>query len=191
MKRIIISIALVCLCGVSARASYDPGAAMNPGGTDPTFTLYDDHTPPAGAPGTYVNNGTSETYILNLDLIDPGLLVNDGDVVLLENGSSQSRANWSDVLNFSANTIATLTSYDGANAAAFWATYNLAPVVVYIQETGGQYTVYAPNGPPGVEPNIYNIDSVVPEPTTMLAGALLLLPLGMSALRILRKNRIA
>ena len=32
---------------------------------------------------------------------------------------------------------------------------------------------------------------VVPEPTTMIAGALLLLPFGASALRILRKNRAA
>jgi len=31
--------------------------------------------------------------------------------------------------------------------------------------------------------------TAVPEPTTWLAGALLLLPLGMSAMRILRKNR--
>ena len=33
--------------------------------------------------------------------------------------------------------------------------------------------------------------STVPEPTTMIAGALLLLPFGASALRILRKNRAA
>ena len=33
--------------------------------------------------------------------------------------------------------------------------------------------------------------SVVPEPTTMVAGALLLLPFGASTLRILRKNRTA
>jgi hypothetical protein len=32
---------------------------------------------------------------------------------------------------------------------------------------------------------------VVPEPTTMIAGALLLLPFGASTLRILRKNRTA
>jgi hypothetical protein len=31
----------------------------------------------------------------------------------------------------------------------------------------------------------------VPEPTTMIAGALLLLPFGASTLRILRKNRTA
>jgi hypothetical protein len=34
-------------------------------------------------------------------------------------------------------------------------------------------------------------DQIVPEPTTVVAGALLLLPLGASAVRILRKNRNA
>jgi len=33
--------------------------------------------------------------------------------------------------------------------------------------------------------------AVVPEPSTVIAGALLLLPLGVSALRIVRKNRVA
>jgi hypothetical protein len=35
------------------------------------------------------------------------------------------------------------------------------------------------------------VQSEVPEPTTMIAGALLLLPFGASALRMLRKNRTA
>ena len=33
--------------------------------------------------------------------------------------------------------------------------------------------------------------TAVPEPTTMLAGALMLLPLGVSAIRIMRKSRVA
>jgi hypothetical protein len=33
--------------------------------------------------------------------------------------------------------------------------------------------------------------AAVPEPTTMIAGAMLLLPFGASMLRILRKNRTA
>ena len=37
------------------------------------------------------------------------------------------------------------------------------------------------------------IDAVtlVPEPTTMIAGAMLLLPFGASTLRVLRRNRVA
>ena len=46
-----------------------------------------------------------------------------------------------------------------------------------------------------VIPATANIDSItissVPEPTTMIAGALLLLPFGASTIRILRKNRTA
>jgi hypothetical protein len=50
-----------------------------------------------------------------------------------------------------------------------------------------------PNGPPDSSwQYISNSDLVpVPEPTTMIAGALLLLPFGASTLRILRKNRTA
>ncbi len=35
-----------------------------------------------------------------------------------------------------------------------------------------------------------SITALVPEPTTMIAGALLLLPFGVSALRIMRQNKI-
>lgn len=38
---------------------------------------------------------------------------------------------------------------------------------------------------------IWNVTAVVPEPTTMIAGALLLLPFGASTLRMLRKSRAA
>jgi len=38
---------------------------------------------------------------------------------------------------------------------------------------------------------VQSFDQTVPEPTTMIAGALLLLPFGASTLRILRKNRTA
>jgi hypothetical protein len=45
--------------------------------------------------------------------------------------------------------------------------------------------------PPIFGPNFQYEVSAVPEPTTMIAGALLLLPFGASTLRILRKNRVA
>jgi hypothetical protein len=52
----------------------------------------------------------------------------------------------------------------------------------------------SPSGDPGTyQPRLDNIDveSVVPEPTTVIASALLLLPFGASTLRILRRNRMA
>jgi hypothetical protein len=55
-------------------------------------------------------------------------------------------------------------------------------------DANGAYGVYALNlGTPGQVQDQLVI--VVPEPTTVLAGALLLLPFGVSTLRILRRNR--
>lgn len=90
---------------------------------------------------------------------------------------------------------ATLISYDGSYAADFWAEHALpddATNVVFIQETGGPFTIYTVANDAG-DSITYQIDSVVtvPEPTTMIAGALLLLPFGADTLRILRRNRTA
>lgn len=57
-----------------------------------------------------------------------------------------------------------------------------------------QYSLYGlpPAYAPAVDNGIATISlAAVPEPTTMIAGALLLLPFGASTLRILRKNRTA
>ena len=48
---------------------------------------------------------------------------------------------------------------------------------------------YGANGPEDL--TLDSIDAAVPEPTTTVAGALLLLPLGVSAVRILRKRQTA
>jgi hypothetical protein len=159
--------------------------------------LYGPQQSPAVEPGTsyYFDNGTYSLYQLNLGDVS----VVNGDVILLENGSSQDRANWSDVLTFSQpDSVATLTSYEGSDAATFWnqgtwAAFLPSDNAVYIEETVGPYTIYnAVNDDSGdsityqITPQIHN---VVPEPTTMIAGGLLLLPLGASTLRILRKSR--
>ena len=63
--------------------------------------------------------------------------------------------------------------------------------VIALNLFNGPYStsVQGPNG------QTYNLNQdqldVVPEPTTVLAGALLLLPFGASTLRVLRKNRVA
>jgi hypothetical protein len=54
------------------------------------------------------------------------------------------------------------------------------------------YNIPQGNGnPTGARVEFSGNVSVVPEPTTMLAGALLLLPFGASTIRILRRNRAA
>jgi len=94
------------------------------------------------------------------------------------------------------DTYLTLTSYEGqegADAATFWAGYHLSDNVVYIQESPGPYTIYTTfNETNGISityeitPQVHN--AVVPEPTTMLAGAFLLLPFAAGAVRVLRRN---
>jgi hypothetical protein len=191
MKKIVISIAMVCLCAGSAKASIVPGAPAADGENGLIYTLWGAHQPPAGDPGTYVENGTYSTYTLDL-----GVAAVNGDVIVLENGPSTDKSNWSDFISFNdPDTYVTLISYEGSDAAAFWADYTLSDNVVYIQETGGPYTIYTATNSSGdsityqITPQVHNV--VVPEPTTMLAGALLLLPFGASTLRILRKSRAA
>lgn len=86
---------------------------------------------------------------------------------------------------------------------AYWGfTLSQLCSTAYGATTFGQMTVYETGVEIGdwdngaaIIPASANIDSItissVPEPTTMIAGALLLLPLGASTLRILRKNRAA
>ena len=73
------------------------------------------------------------------------------------------------------------------------------PFIKFIYETCGGYTDYRPTclldpgflcG--GVDYHINSTcDTAVPEPSTYVAGALLLLPFGMSTIRSLRKNKAA
>jgi len=77
----------------------------------------------------------------------------------------------------------------GFTGATGYAHYSSGPVTVL---SGGDVTF---NWADGVTPILAHVfvDAVtlVPEPTTMIAGALLLLPFGASTLRILRRNRVA
>jgi hypothetical protein len=196
MKKIIISIAMVCLCAGSAKASIVPGAPAADGENGLIYTLWGAHQPPAGDPGSYDQYGTYSAYTLNLLNLGVGVAAVTGDVVVLENGPSTEKSNWSDFINFNEpDTYVTLVSYEGSDAVAFWADYTVSDNVVYIQETGGPYTIYTATNDSGdsityqITPQVHNV--VVPEPTTMIAGALLLLPFGASTLRILRKSRAA
>ncbi len=96
-----------------------------------------------------------------------------------------------------------------AMQSAIWWLENESPnlsgdgalLIAYAQSQLGVSTdlTAAANGAYGVVAlNLYSSDglhqdmlAIVPEPSTVIAGALLLLPLGISALRIVRKNRAA
>ena len=74
-------------------------------------------------------------------------------------------------------------------AGAHYAGDILVPII-----PGSSPTGWVPDGPPSASPGaqgmLYDV-TPVPEPTTLIAGALLLLPFGASTLRVLRKHRAA
>ena len=164
-----------------------------PGGT--VYTLYGPQQSPPGDPASfyYNDNGTYSIYQTslgqNVDAVNGDVIVLDGPDL-----SYTDKAYWSDFISFNnPDTDVTLTSYEGSDPSDFWADYNLSDTVVYILETGGTYTIYTAVNDSGgyftyqITPQVHN---AVPEPTTMIAGALLLLPFGMNTLRLLRKSRI-
>jgi len=187
---------MVCLCAGSARASMVGAPTTGNGST--TYTLYGPQQTPPGDPDSYIyyDNGTYSTYIVNLG---QGVAAVNGDVIVLDGPDLDhtGMAYWSDFISFNdSDTDVTLTSYEGSDPKTFWADYTLSDNVVYILETAGPYTIYTATNDSGgsityqITPQVHNV--VVPEPTTMIAGALLLLPFGASTLRILRKqNRAA
>jgi hypothetical protein len=72
---------------------------------------------------------------------------------------------------------------------ALYGAHGAAQDLLIVGNSNGKYGVDALNlGAPG---QVQDQLVIVPEPTTMIAGALLLLPFGASTLRILRKNRVA
>ena len=80
---------------------------------------------------------------------------------------------------------------DGLNFYAGGINYNLS-VYNPFTSTGGYYDAANANLGNGATLTEVTLTlTAVPEPTTMIAGALLLLPLGASTLRILRKSRMA
>ncbi len=89
------------------------------------------------------------------------------------------------IINFNGNPGATVWDFNVYNNATAVASYRL-----YYGTTGGAY-----DSGGGWRYDILNTANApaltaipVPEPTTMIAGLLLLLPFGASALRVLRKN---
>ena len=208
-KKVAVIAALVGLWAQYGVASMDPGTPSTPGLPDQTYILYGAQQPPSGALGDYNDYGTYSVYGLDLGSLFPsdGEEVVNGDVVMLEGGNTPNpdRSNWSDVVTFSeGDTFLRLISYEGpvSDAASFWADYTLSDNVVYVEETPGPYTIYTVSNPDitndvgnagitityEITPQVHNA-GVVPEPTTLFTGVLLLLPFGASGLRILRRSR--
>jgi hypothetical protein len=136
-----------------------------------------------------------------------------GDLLITEPSTTPTVL--SDVIRFDGPSITRIYFYsDNSDGSDSLADRNGLPTTfhpnnVTVEETGLFGAPYSEimNGYWGYHPGVnqvgsiyngnvlqdvtYNIISDVPEPTTMIAGALLLLPFGASTIRILRKNRTA
>jgi hypothetical protein len=80
-----------------------------------------------------------------------------------------------------------IAKYDGKNAG--WVMFALGGQDAYIPTVSQDF--WGDAGTDQYKISSFTVFNAVPEPTTMIAGALLLLPLGASTLRILRKSRKA
>ena len=139
-------------------------------------------TGPGGIPGAFDPLSIGTAYLYS-QFMQGGLGVIDATL-----GNAMQNAIW-----WLENEIPSLSA-DGAT------------LIAYAQSQLGVGTdlTSAANGAYGVAAlNLYSYDAngalihnqdmlaIVPEPSTVIAGALLLLPLGISAIRIMRKNRAA
>jgi hypothetical protein len=85
-------------------------------------------------------------------------------------------------------TSLTETTFSGANGASFYGTGDLIDSTGALEETEASFTLGFPGS------SNYNFTfatgaAPVPEPTTIAAGALMLLPFGIGAIRSIRKAR--
>jgi len=99
------------------------------------------------------------------------------------------------------NLVNTAGPFFSSNAGLLWSVSGIAGNsaemnmwynnVTQYSQPAGSYSLWG--APPAYNPEAFGDVTLtaVPEPTTMIAGALLLLPFGASTLRILRKNRTA
>jgi len=209
-----IAIALVALAGATQIAKADLIPYGNVGTPNPvtyTFTAAasgDIIAYFAGSTASYDNelgmlvNGVS-TGVIGLDNHTSALgqslnlgYANAGDtlVFVLQNNTLGMDA-YSDP---SLNTAYDINGSDGHNHVYSTAYTGGGPIIDSIP--AGTYVAFEDLPFPNPDFNYFDetyvftdvaVTSTVPEPTTMLAGALLLLPFGASTLRILRKNRAA
>jgi hypothetical protein len=128
------------------------------------------------------NNGglTSGSYTLNYDLgISSGTVFTGVEVDSTRNSGTTDVIK--SIYDHSGGTLLAgpLDSHNGSDVSA---SITGAPSSIYVAESvtivGGRLNNFA------------NTYTVVPEPTTMIAGALLLLPFGASTLRILRRRTV-
>lgn len=135
--------------------------------------------------GMAIVNNTGGVYTGNQDSAAAALQLAVWEVLYDSTGYGQLGGNrW----NAPTLTSTTATYYNGFLTALTTSGLNHAIYTGNILESTIALTQ---DGQSGGGQEFFLLGTPVPEPTTMMAGALLLVPLGMSTLRILRRNRPA
>jgi hypothetical protein len=170
-------------------ASLDPGSAIVALPPAPAF-LFLAADSPVSQPNSHGTVALAKTQPAETTTPLPFAVVS-GDVVLLESSTGGiGYDNWAEVIRFgnTASGHGTVTLYTLQD----WSGFVLNPDnVKYISEDSAAITSYRPSAT--VTYNVQKPLSVgfpIPEPATIIAGMLLLLPFGASTVRILRRNRI-
>jgi predicted amidohydrolase len=203
MKKLQLTIMAASL---AAAMSASASLVTNPGGQ-----VYQ-NTPPPGTEGFTFTTGANPLVYNELGVYDFGndglaashvvtLFDTAGDILasatVAAGGSSTADSfQWVNIapVTLSANTTYVLAaSYIGNDPDYFYYGPATLPAGVTlgnaVWESGGA-TVF-PDQVFATGAGFFGPNMAVPEPTTMIAGALLLLPFGAGMLRILRKNRVA
>jgi hypothetical protein len=191
MKTVWTFITVLGLSLGSAMASLDPGSAIVALPPAPAF-LFLAADSPVGQPDSHGPMALAKTQPAETTTPLPFAVV-CGDVVLLESSTGGTGYdNWAEVIRFGNTGIGsghgTVTLYTLQD----WSGFVLNPDnVKYISEDCAGITSYRPSATV-----TYNVQRPlgagipIPEPATIIAGMLLLLPFGASTVRILRRNRV-
>jgi hypothetical protein len=202
--------ATIVLYGLYDTGVDNSGASLAGGNVDPHYTQDNGNAlvvnpphpawldyNPANGPSRWVGTLQSEptdashTYVTTFTLpaapatiLLSGMAASDNDAMIYLNGVQIGSVAWQDGNGYS---FSHYDAFSTANASLFLAGQNELKVVVH----NGYIPPSGPGGPYGLR--LDNLDittfTAVPEPATVLAGALLLLPFGVSTLRLMRKSR--
>jgi hypothetical protein len=182
----IMAVALVI--AVQARASVVGNVTVSPANSVDISWTDGNYGGPIDALEAIIVSGNGATFDLPVTVTDPGwsgVLLNSTATFAAGPANANNQTitlSFADSLNSLTGVMVDFYYWDAGNALPqlAWQWLNLPTDVGYTQGIDWQYLTSANPAEPSV-----------PEPTTMIAGALLLLPFGASTLRILRKNRAA
>jgi hypothetical protein len=162
---------LLNVVGLNATATYPLGNPLTTAGTDTEPTRVYHNSSVVDYSGTIQGLGIKSETPANAPFITAGTVAGVSyDSVHAPSGYQYA-----------------IAKYDGKNAG--WVMFYLNYQDAYIPKLSQSF--WGTAGTDQYAISSFTVFNAVPEPTTMIAGALLLLPFGASTIRFLRKNRMA